>query len=85
MTEQVTRDTFSSIQVIGLTFSSVTTAHGHANKDLDKDFPIRVPHLMHFHIQHTGPAPVSTYFRIRPHFGFCVPNISPLGIMKGVL
>jgi len=43
----------------------VTIAHGHANKDL----PTRVPHLMPFHIQHTGPAPVSTYFRTRPHFG----------------
>lgn len=42
--------------------ASVTIPHGHANKDL----PIRVPHLMPFHIQHTGPAPVSTYFRIRP-------------------
>ncbi|KAH9169427.1 ribonuclease H2, subunit C [Lactarius sanguifluus] len=28
--------------------------------------PIRVPHLMPFHIQHSGPAPVSTYFRIQP-------------------
>jgi len=45
--------------------ASVTIAHGHANKDLST----RVPHLMPFHIQHTGPAPVSTYFRIRPHFG----------------
>ena len=45
--------------------ASVTIAHGHANKDL----PIRIPHLMPFHIQHTGPAPVSTYFRIRPQFG----------------
>src|ERR1700679_988583 len=24
---------------------------------------------MPFHIQHTGPAPVSTYFRIQPHVG----------------
>ena len=24
---------------------------------------------MPFHIQHTGPAPISTYFRIRPHAG----------------
>ena len=44
--------------------ASVTIAHGQANKDL----PTRIPHLMPFHIQHTGPAPVSTYFRIRPHF-----------------
>ncbi|KAI9453103.1 ribonuclease H2, subunit C [Lactarius psammicola] len=28
--------------------------------------PVRVPHLMPFHIQHSGPAPVSTYFRIQP-------------------
>ncbi|KAH9055765.1 ribonuclease H2, subunit C [Lactarius vividus] len=28
--------------------------------------PVRVPHLMPFHIQYSGPAPVSTYFRIRP-------------------
>ena len=45
--------------------ASVTIAHGQVNKDL----PTRIPHLMPFHIQHTGPAPVSTYFRIRPHFG----------------
>ncbi|KAI9440910.1 ribonuclease H2, subunit C [Lactarius indigo] len=28
--------------------------------------PLRVPHLMPFHIQYSGPAPVSTYFRIQP-------------------
>ena len=28
--------------------------------------PVRVPHLMPFHIQYSGPAPVSTYFRIQP-------------------
>ncbi|KAI0262300.1 ribonuclease H2 non-catalytic subunit-domain-containing protein [Gloeopeniophorella convolvens] len=28
--------------------------------------PVRTPHLMPFHIQHTGPAPVSTYFRVQP-------------------
>ncbi|KAF8264437.1 ribonuclease H2, subunit C [Lactarius quietus] len=28
--------------------------------------PVRVPHLMPFHIQHSGPAPVSTYFRVQP-------------------
>jgi hypothetical protein len=33
------------------------------------NLPVRVPHLMPFHIQHTGPAPISTYFRIRPHTG----------------
>jgi len=68
MTEMVTRDTLVSFLQFSYTFimaALVTIAHGHANKDL----PIRVPHLMPFHIQHTGPAPVSTYFRIRPHFG----------------
>jgi hypothetical protein len=45
--------------------ASITIAHGHTNRDL----PVRVPHLMPFHIQHTGPAPVSTYFRIRPQIG----------------
>jgi len=44
--------------------ASVTIAHERANKGL----PTRVPHLMPFHIQHTGPAPVSTYSRIRPYF-----------------
>ncbi|KAF8489962.1 ribonuclease H2, subunit C [Russula emetica] len=43
--------------------ASITIAHGHGRANL----PVRVPHLMPFHIQHTGPAPVSTYFRIRPH------------------
>lgn len=33
------------------------------------NLPERIPHLMPFHIEHTGPAPVSTYFRIRPHAG----------------
>src|SRR5882762_3697470 len=28
--------------------------------------PIRVPHLMPFHIRYSGPAPMSTYFRIQP-------------------
>ena len=28
--------------------------------------PVRVPHLMPFHIQYSGPALVSTYFRIQP-------------------
>ncbi|KAA1470137.1 hypothetical protein DENSPDRAFT_879481 [Dentipellis sp. KUC8613] len=27
---------------------------------------LKEPHLMPFHIDHTGPAPVSTYFRIKP-------------------
>ena len=45
--------------------ASITIAHGHGRASL----PVRVPHLMPFHIQHTGPAPVSTYFRIRPHAG----------------
>ncbi|KAH9975597.1 ribonuclease H2, subunit C [Russula compacta] len=43
--------------------ASTSIAHGHANRDL----PVRIPHLMPFHIQHSGPAPISTYFRIRPH------------------
>lgn len=38
----------------------ITIAQGHPN------LPMRVPHLMPFHIHHTGPAPVSTYFRIQP-------------------
>ncbi|KAI9451036.1 ribonuclease H2, subunit C [Russula earlei] len=42
---------------------SITITNGHTN------VPVRVPHLMPFHIQHTGPAPVSTYFRIRPQMG----------------
>jgi len=50
--------------------ASITIAHGHANRDL----PVRVPHLMPFHIQHTGPAPVSTYFRIRPHVDPSLPS-----------
>ena len=45
--------------------ASITIAHGHERANL----PVRVPHLMPFHIQHTGPAPVSTYFHIRPHTG----------------
>jgi hypothetical protein len=45
--------------------ASITIAHGHGRANL----PVRIPHLMPFHIQHTGPAPVSTYFRIRPHSG----------------
>jgi hypothetical protein len=45
--------------------ASITIAHGHGRANL----PVRVPHLMPFHIQHTGPAPVSTYFRIKPHAG----------------
>jgi Ribonuclease H2 non-catalytic subunit (Ylr154p-like) len=43
--------------------ASITIAHGHGRANL----PVRVPHLMPFHIQHTGPAPVSTYFHINPH------------------
>lgn len=50
--------------------ASITIAHGHANRDL----PVRVPHLMPFHIQHTGPAPVSTYFRFRPHVDLSLPS-----------
>ena len=42
--------------------ASITIAHGYGRANL----PVRVPHLMPFHIQHTGPAPVSTYFRIQP-------------------
>ncbi|KAI0248737.1 ribonuclease H2, subunit C [Lactifluus subvellereus] len=38
----------------------ITIAQGHPN------LPVRVPHLMPFHIHHTGPAPVSTYFRVQP-------------------
>ena len=64
MTEKVTPDTSFSSQNTSFMAASVAIAHGHANKGL----PTRVPHLMPFHIQHTGPAPVSTYFRIRPHF-----------------
>lgn len=45
--------------------ASITIAHGHGRANL----PVRIPHLMPFHIQHTGPAPVSTYFHIRPHAG----------------
>ena len=45
--------------------ASITIAHAHGRANL----PVRIPHLMPFHIQHTGPAPVSTYFRIRPHSG----------------
>ncbi|KAI0290598.1 ribonuclease H2, subunit C [Russula brevipes] len=54
--------------------ASITITHGHANRDL----PERVPHLMPFHIQHTGPAPVSTYFRVRPHVITPLPVTSPL-------
>ncbi len=43
--------------------SSIRIANGRGHPNL----PVRVPHLMPFHIQHTGSAPVSTYFRIRPH------------------
>jgi hypothetical protein len=53
--------------------ASITIAHGHAHRDL----PVRVPHLMPFHIQHTGPAPISTYFRIRPHIGTSLPTSTP--------
>ncbi|KAF8468067.1 ribonuclease H2, subunit C [Russula ochroleuca] len=42
--------------------ASITIAHGYGRANL----PVRIPHLMPFHIQHTGPAPVSTYFRIQP-------------------
>jgi ribonuclease H2 subunit C len=45
--------------------ASITIAHGHGRASL----PVRVPHLMPFHIKHTGPAPVSTYFRIRSQDG----------------
>ncbi|KAI9435360.1 hypothetical protein F5148DRAFT_1266732 [Russula earlei] len=61
--------------------SSIAIANGHT------DVPLRVPHLMPFHIRHTGPAPVSTYFRIRPQMG-PEPSSSrskhcpPLGIAK---
>src|SRR5712671_1268192 len=41
--------------------TTITITNGYAN------LPARIPHLMPFHIQHTGPAPISTYFRIRPH------------------
>jgi len=58
--------------------ASITIAHGHGRANL----PVRVPHLMPFHIQHTGPAPVSTYFRIRPQVrplsqSFPAPDPSP--------
>ena len=45
--------------------ASITIAHCNGRANL----PVRIPHLMPFHIQHTGPAPVSTYFRIQPHVG----------------
>ena len=45
--------------------ASIAIAHGHGRANL----PVRVPHLMPFHIQHTGPAPVSTYFHIQPQVG----------------
>ena len=45
--------------------ASITIAHGHGRANL----PVRVLHLMPFHIQHTGPAPVSTYFHIQPQVG----------------
>ena len=45
--------------------ASITIAHGHGCANL----PVRVPHLMPFHIQHTGPAPISTYFHIQPQVG----------------
>ena len=48
---------------------TMTIAHGHGCANL----PVRVRHLMPFHIQHTGPAPVSIYFRIRPHAGTLCP------------
>jgi hypothetical protein len=54
--------------------ASITITRGHANRDL----PERVPHLMPFHIQHTGPAPVSTYFRVHPHVVTPLPMTSPL-------
>jgi hypothetical protein len=38
----------------------IVIAPGHPN------LRVRVPHLMPFHIHHTGLAPVSTYFRIQP-------------------
>lgn len=50
--------------------ASTTIGHGRAN------LPVRVPHLMPFHIQHTGPAPVSTYFHIQPHVGSLWPSSS---------
>jgi hypothetical protein len=50
--------------------ASIAITHEDANRDL----PIRIPHLMPFHIQHTGPAPVSTYFRIRPHVSSSLPS-----------
>ena len=52
--------------------ASITIAHGHGRANL----PVRVPHLMPFYIQHTGPAPVSTYFRIRPQVGPLSPSSS---------
>src|SRR5882757_2049184 len=54
--------------------ASITITHDHGRANL----PVRVPHLMPFHIQHTGPAPVSTYFRIRPHAGPSTPDPSLL-------
>ena len=55
--------------------ASIAIAHGHGRANL----PVRVPHLMPFHIQHTGPAPVSTYFHIQPQVGqsSSLPDPSP--------
>jgi hypothetical protein len=62
---QVIQRTLPSIRSLSTMTASITIAHGHGRANL----PVRIPHLMPFHIQHTGPAPVSTYFRIRPHSG----------------
>ncbi|KAI0289699.1 ribonuclease H2, subunit C [Multifurca ochricompacta] len=39
--------------------TSIKIAQGPAN------LPVRIPHLMPFHINHNGPAPISTYFPIK--------------------
>lgn len=59
---KVTKRSFTSAwnHCVEQSMTSITFAPAHVN------LPIRVPHLMPFHINHTGPAPVSTYFRIRP-------------------
>ena len=59
LSESVTDYTISSMA------ASIKIAHDHGRANL----PVRVPHLMPFHIQHSGPAPVSTYFHIKPHAG----------------
>ncbi|KAI1790292.1 ribonuclease H2, subunit C [Ganoderma leucocontextum] len=37
-----------------------------ASHDLNRPLSSSTPHLMPFHIAYSGPAPISTYFRIKP-------------------